>query len=103
MVEVISSRSAEGFISEMENMNLNSELKLILIILDRFSDSYYKNIKKYLITKVGTPSQVMKVENLSKNLSYFTNLLVQMIVKMDGQLFKIKFIDNLYTLVKSFF
>lgn len=99
-IERVSARSVEGFINEMKNMKLNGELKILVIILNRFSESHYKQIKYYLNTEVGTPSQVVKMENLSKNLSYFTNVLCQMMVKMGGRLFKINFMNNLYAQVK---
>jgi len=102
-IETVSSRSADGFISEMRKMRLNTNLKIIVIILNKFSESHYKSIKNYLNTEVGTPSQVVKAENLSKNLSYFTNVLCQMIVKMGGKLFKINFMKNLYQEVKLSF
>lgn len=98
-IERVNSRNADGFVNEMRNMHLNSHLKIILIILDKFSENNYKKIKTYLNTEVGTPSQVVKAENLSKNLSYFTNVLVQMVVKMGGILFKINMTNNLYTSV----
>lgn len=100
-IERVSARSAEGFINEMKNMKLNNELRIVVIILNRFSESHYKQIKYYLNTEVGTPSQVVKAENLSKNLSYFTNVLCQMIVKMGGRLFKINFNDQLYKKVNN--
>jgi hypothetical protein len=102
-IERVTSRSAEGVINEMRNMKLNGELKIVVIILNRFSETHYKQIKYYLNTEVGTPSQVVKMENLSKNLSYFTNVLCQMIVKMGGRLFQINFMKNLYSLVNKIF
>jgi len=95
-IEKVSARSAEGVIGELRNMKLNNDLKMIVIILNRSSESHYKQIKYYLNTEVGTPSQVVKMENLSKNLSYFTNVLCQIMVKMGGRLFKINFMRNLY-------
>ncbi len=96
IIEKITSRSVEGVINEMRNMRLNNELKIIVVLLSNFSQSHYNQIKTYLNTEVGTPSQVVKIENLSKNLSYFSNILMQIMVKMGGRLFKINFMKNLY-------
>ena len=62
---------------------------MIVIILDRNEKKYYNQIKNKLMTKFGIPSQVVVKQNLMKNLSYFTNVLLQMNVKLQGELFHI--------------
>jgi len=101
IIETVSARSAEGVVNDLKNLKLNNELKILVILLNRQSESHYGQIKNYLNSEVGTPSQVVKIENLSRNLSYFTNVLLQMIVKMGGKLFKINFSDNLYKYVTN--
>jgi hypothetical protein len=76
---------------EISRMNFNRNVQLLLIILDRRSEKSYKDIKNFINSKLGIPSQVVKCENLNKNLSYFSNVLNQMVIKMGKRLFTISF------------
>ena len=87
----ISAHKEEDFISELKSYE--NELKnkqIVLIILDKYSASYYAQIKNYLNTKLGVASQCMRVENKSKNLSYYSNVVNQMVVKIKGELYNIE-------------
>ena len=99
IIETFQSQSKEGIISELSHFKLNNDLRMLLVILDRSLEKLYKDIKRYIYTEVGTPSQIIKVENLSKNLSYYTNVLTQMVSKMGSRLYSIDFHDNLKKLV----
>ena len=95
LVDTFQANSTEGIIGELSHMKLNNDLRIILIILDNSSERSYREIKRYINTEVGTPSQVVKCEKLNSNLSYFTNVLNQMIIKMGSRLFSIDFNKNL--------
>jgi hypothetical protein len=87
-------RNVDDWIEHLEKTDLikgvsQGQLKLIIVILDRNSKHIYKDIKNYVYTKVGAPIQVMLKENASKNLSYYSNVLNQIVVKMGGQLHNI--------------
>jgi hypothetical protein len=100
-IECFSANNAEGIINEISRFNLNDNLKIIFIILDRFTEKCYKPIKKFINCEIGIPSQVVRCENLSKNLSYFTNVLNQMIIKMGKRLFTIEFNRELSKIVRK--
>lgn len=101
IVETFQGNSTQGIIGEFSHMRLNNDLRIILIILDKYSEKSYKEIKRYINCEVGTPSQVVRCENLTKNLSYFTNVLTQMIIKMGSRLFSIEFHQNIKKIVKN--
>jgi aubergine-like protein len=82
-------RNSNEWIDELKNMDFNHGLRIILVVLDRSTKSFYSSIKRFLYAEVGIPTQVVLKENCSKNLSYFSNVLNQMIVKMGGILYKI--------------
>lgn len=82
---------------------LNDKFQIVLIILDRSTERFYKDIKKFINCEIGIPSQVVKSENFSKNLSYFTNVLNQMIIKMGKRLFTIDFNRELRSVVRYFY
>ena len=103
VLEVFSANNTEGIVGEISQMKLTNDLQMLLIILDRHTERSYKEIKRYINSEVGIPSQVVKCENLSKNLSYFTNVLNQMIIKMGKRLFSISFDQNLYKVVRRLF
>ena len=95
--------SSNKIVDEISEMNLNPKLQIIMVILDRFTEKCYKDIKKFINSKLGIPSQVVKCENLSKNLSYFTNVLNQMVIKMGKRLFSINFENKLKSEVRNLY
>jgi hypothetical protein len=102
-LDAFNSNNAEGIINEISRFNLNENLQIVLIILDRFTEKCYKPIKQFINCEIGIPSQVVKCENLSKNLSYFTNVLNQMVIKMGKRLFTIEFNKELTKIVRKLF
>lgn len=97
------SRRAEEWVDCLKNLDFNGGCKLIFIVLDRNSKQFYKLIKKYIYTEVGVPVQVVLKENASKNLSYYSNVLNQIVVKMGGQLYTIPMDSGLTKNVKKFY
>jgi aubergine len=95
-------RNPEEWIEELKNMDFNHGLRIVLIILDRSTKSFYSSIKRFLYSEVGIPVQVVLKENCSKNLSYFSNVINQMIVKMGGMLYKIPLHPMLSKIVNTY-
>jgi len=72
----------------MKQMDLKNA-KVILVVLDRNTKHIYKTIKRFIYCELGIPVQVVLKENSSKNLSYYGNVLNQIIAKMGGQLYNV--------------
>ena len=90
-IEIFNVRNGTQFVQEMEKLHLKNKYKLLFFILGKHSKHYYKNIKQYCIQTLGVPSQVLSTENFEKkNLSVYSNVLAQMVVKTGGELFEIK-------------
>lgn len=100
-LDAFSANNTEGILNEISRLNLNENMQIVLIILDRFTEKSYKDIKKFINCEIGIPSQVVKCENLSKNLSYFTNVLNQMVIKMGKRLFTLSFNNELSKIVRK--
>lgn len=73
-----------------------SNLKIAMVILDRYTKSFYRDIKRYIYCNVGIPVQNVLKENSVKNLSYYSNVLCQMIAKMGGRPYSINIDENLH-------
>lgn len=82
-------RRVEECLEGLDNIKKLNGYKIIVIILNKNEKSFYKEIKQKIMTKYGIASQVVLKENLSKNLSYFTNVLLQMNYKLAGELYVI--------------
>ena len=88
-IETFHVRNGNQLIEEMKKLNLK-QYKLLFFILGKYTKNYYINIKQYCIQKLGIPSQVFSTENLErKNLSVYSNVIAQMVVKTGGELFEI--------------
>jgi hypothetical protein len=91
-------RSEDDYEEEIDRIKNLKHYSIIVIILNRNEKHYYKCIKNIITSKYGILSQVVIRENLIKNLSYFTNVLLQMNYKVGGELFQIK---NLHKAIKD--
>ena len=87
-------RREDDFLEELDYINNLLNYKIIVIILNRNEKTFYKEIKNKIMTKFGIASQVVLKENLSKNLSYFTNVLLQMNYKLGCELYHISDLPN---------
>ena len=88
-IESFNIRNGKQLIEEMKNLNLK-KYKLLFFILGKYTKNYYTNIKQYCIQKLGIPSQVFSTENIDKkNLSVYSNVIAQMVVKTGGELYEI--------------
>jgi hypothetical protein len=87
-------RREEDFLEEIDRIKHLRDYSIIVIILNRNEKHIYKCIKNKLITQYGITSQVVLKDNFPKNLSYFTNVLLQMNYKVGGELFKIENLNS---------
>ena len=85
----INARNANDFLSELRNYDEIRSKKIIFVVLDRYSKNYYSSIKHYFYNQLGIPSQCVSSDKRSQNLSYYSNVLNQMVVKVRGELYSI--------------
>jgi len=66
--------------------------KMVVFVLDRFSEHLYKKLKTHSLCTAGYQSQCIRAESLRKNaMSVASKLLLQMNYKMGGCTYKIDF------------
>ena len=89
-------RNSSQFIEQLREIHFNGDKKIALICLTNHTSNYYPSIKKYLYEQVGIPSQIMNLDkSRNQKLSYFSNVLNQMNVKVRGELYHININNEL--------
>ena len=78
------------FIKEIPNVE---RMDLVIVILSDRTQDHYKYIKRLLNERLGIPSQIVRSNNFSKDLSYFSNIVLQINVKLGGESYHLNF-DN---------
>ena len=83
----------DSLINDLRKINYNDGKKVAIVVLDRKTKHLYPTIKDYLYTQGGLTSQFMLHDEGRKkqNLSYYSAVLNQMVVKVKGELFRINF------------
>jgi hypothetical protein len=83
---------------ELQQMKLDQNKKILIVVLDRNTKNLYPLIKDYLYSERGITSQFMlHDENPNRggkkkqNMSYYSAVLNQMVVKSHGELFRLHF------------
>ena len=95
-VKVINQKNSNQLIESLKSIDLNNGKKIALIILDNYSKYVYSSLKCYLCEQIGIASQCIIWEKAkSQNLSYWSNILKQMEVKLCSQPFHIIIDQNL--------
>ena len=98
---ILKETSKNELIEELKNIDFNKDKKMAIIVLDHNTKNLYSIIKDYLYTQGGVPSQCMlhdekiKVGKNKFGMSYYSAVLNQMVVKARGELFEIKFCNEL--------
>ena len=88
-------------IPELEKIDFNNGTKMAIIVLDHTTKHLYPTIKDYIYTQGGVASQCMLHDEKIKpgkskfTMSYYSGILNQMVVKAEGELFEIKFCEEL--------
>ena len=91
----------EALINDLSKINYNCGKKVAIVVLDKNTKNLYSTIKNYLYTQGGITSQFMlhnenpKFGKNKKNLSYYSSVLNQMVVKVKGELFRINFTEKI--------
>lgn len=88
-ITTCNSKDLNSFMEDLCNIKFSQDLKIIFIVLNKYSKGFYPSIKQYLNTKLGIPSQCVLEENRNKPDSYYTNVANQMVVKSGGELYHI--------------
>ena len=97
----IHSKQEEQLINDLRKINYNDGKKIAIVILDRFTKNLYPTIKNFLYTQAGLTSQFMlhdenpKGGRKKQNMSYYSAVLNQMVVKTKGELFRINFTEKI--------
>ena len=88
-------------ISELQKIDYNHGKKMIIVVLDKKTKNLYPFIKDFIYTQTGLASQFMLHDESQRgakkkqSLSYYSGVLNQMVVKANGELFKIKFSEEI--------
>ena len=96
-LEKIYNRREEDLLNDLRKINYNDGKKVAIVVLDRSTKNLYPTIKNFLYTQGGITSQFMlhdenpKGGRKKQNLSYYSAVLNQMVVKVKGELFRINF------------
>ena len=94
------SRNKEELIQQLRKINYNDGKEMVIVVLDKKTKHHYPTIKDYLYTQGGITSQFMLHDEnprggrKKQNLSYYSAVLNQMVVKAKGELFKLPFCPN---------
>jgi len=100
-LEKIFNKYEESLLNDLSKINYNSGKKIAIIVLDKNTKHLYPIIKNYLYTQGGITSQCMlhdenpKGGRKKQNLSYYSAVLNQMVVKVKGELFRINFTEKI--------
>ena len=94
----LNSYNNQELLEELRNMKLVPSKQIVIVILDRNTKNLYPLIKDYLYSERGITSQFMlHDENPNRggkkkqNMSYYSGVLNQMVVKARGELFRLRF------------
>ena len=96
-LERLHNRREEDLLNDLRKINYNDGKKVAIVVLDRSTKNLYPIIKNFLYTQGGLTSQFMlhdenpKGGRKKQNLSYYSAVLNQMVVKVKGELFRINF------------
>ena len=88
-------------INELQKIDYNHGKKIIIVVLDKKTKHLYPTIKDYIYSQTGLASQFMLHDENQRggrkkqSLSYYSGVLNQMVVKANGELFKIRFCDEI--------
>ena len=88
-------------INELKKIDYNHGKKMAIVVLDKKTKHLYPTIKDFIYSQTGLASQFMlhdenqRGAKKKQSLSYYSGVLNQMVVKANGELFKIKFCEEI--------
>ena len=99
--KINANKNKEELLKELKKINYNDGKEIIIVVLDKFTKNLYPFIKDFLYTQGGLTSQFMLHDEnphggkRKQNLSYYSAVLNQMVVKCKGELFRINFTEKI--------
>ena len=99
--KVYTHKKGDELLSELKKINYNDGKIIAIVVLDKATKGLYPFIKDYLYTQAGLTSQFMLHDEnprggrKKQNLSYYSAVLNQMVVKSKGELFRINFSEKI--------
>lgn len=100
-LDIMNNINKTQIISELQKIDYNHGKKMIIVVLDKRTKHLYPAIKDFIYTQTGLASQFMlhdenqRGAKKKQSLSYYSGVLNQMVVKSNGELFKIKFSEEI--------
>ena len=97
----INNMNKTELIHELQKIDYNHGKKMIIVVLDKKTKNLYSTIKDFIYSQTGLASQFMlhdegqRGAKKKQSLSYYSGVLNQMVVKSNGELFKIKFSEEI--------
>ena len=98
--EIPLKKRPDDLLEELKKINYNDGKEIAIVVLDRDTKNLYPSIKTYLYTQGGITSQFMLHDEnprggkKKQSMSYYSGVLNQMVVKTNGELFRIKFTER---------
>lgn len=100
-LHVLETTNKNELTKELEKVDFNNGKIMAIIVLDHSTRGLYPAIKDYIYSQGGVASQCMlhdenvKIGKSKFTMSYYSAVLNQMVVKAQGELFEIKFCEEL--------
>ena len=98
----ISNTRHDDLLNELKKINYNDGKIIVIVVLDKSTKNLYPYIKDFLYTQAGLTSQFMLHDEnprgggrKKQNLSYYSAVLNQMVVKSHGELFRMDFSEKI--------
>ena len=94
-------KKGDELLNELKKINYNDGKIIAIVVLDKGTKNLYPFIKDFLYTQSGLTSQFMLHDEnprggrKKQNMSYYSAVLNQMVVKSKGELFKINFPEKI--------
>ena len=88
-------------LTELQKIDYNHGKIMIIVVLDKRTKHLYPLIKDFIFSQTGLASQFMlhdenqRGAKKKQSLSYYSGVLNQMVVKANGELFKVEFCDEI--------
>ena len=98
---IYSTKKGDDLLKELEKINYNDGKEMAIVVLDKYTKGLYPFIKDFLYTQGGITSQFMLHDEnprggrKKQNMSYYSAVLNQMVVKAKGELFRINFTNKI--------
>ena len=99
--KIYTKKKSDELLNDLKKINYNDGKEIAIVVLDKNTKDLYPYIKNFLYTQGGITSQFMLHDEnprggkKKQNMSYYSAVLNQMVVKSYGELFRIKFTEKI--------